>query len=211
MTLDQLPALNTIASSSEQGAAYLQAQASLSDEAPALSSWTGEMLSYPYSMTVNPAAGVEYYCDRCGGTKPLSAATLWTGNGRDVRGIRVVLLETGVAIGVQLGEDDRLGPFEYIVGETDAGDSIHVHIVPMQSMAKVTHSTASTYEEIAVLTGLNFAKGDNWIACFVPYSLVDRYTSRSRLATVLFNFHMAANTETKRELFIFPVSGPAMR
>ncbi len=174
-------------------------------------SWLSIVRGQTYSMVITPETTIDYYCDHCGTTIPLERAVSWHGEGRDIEGIRVSLLSEGVAYHIQLGQSDELGPFEYIIGVQDAEDSIHIHFVPGSEMATVTHTTVTTYEDIALVTGEYLAQGSNWIAGFIPYAVITPFISRSHLGLIRFNFHMAKNTENNREQFVFDVAGWATK
>lgn len=174
-------------------------------------SWLSVVRQQTYSMVVTPDTTIDYYCDHCGSTIPLARAVSWTGIGREVEGIRVSLLQDGVAYYIQLREGDELGPFEYIIGVTDAEDSIHIHFVPGSEVANVTHTTPISYEDIALVTGEHLYQGANWIAGFIPYDVMTPFISRSHLGLIRFDFHMAKDTVDNRELFVFDVAGWATK
>jgi len=180
-------------------------------EAPYVPSWLSIVREQTYSMVVTPETTVDYYCDHCGSTIPLERAESWHGEGRDVEGIRVSLLQEGVAYHIQLGLSDELGPFEYIIGVQDAEDSIYIHFVPGSAAANVTHTTDTTYEDIALVTGEYLAQGANWIAGFISYDVITPFISRSHLGLIRFDFHMAKNTENNREQFVFDIAGWATK
>ena len=162
-------------------------------------------------MVITSDTTIDYYCDHCGSTIPLARAVSWTGKGRDLEGVRVSLLQDGVAYYIQLRDTDELGSFEYIVGVADAEDSIHIHFVPGSESAIVTHRTPTMVEDIALVTGEHLYQGSNWIAGFIPYDAIVPFISRSHLGLIRFDFHMAKNTVDNRELFVFDVAGWATK
>lgn len=145
-----------------------------------------------------------YYCDSCGGARPLSEATTWEGPGRSVRTLKVRCFEQSVIFLLELSEDDVLGPYNYCMGFQHAGHGIWVHLNAEKDDARVEHTYENTGYTVRYLGDGEFVFGTSWVACRLADSVYQMHVPPSAVRTAWFSVALETVPGSVEESFRFP-------
>ncbi len=177
----------------------------MADEDP---SWLEGLRSLPPYLDYSRCELSTYYCEGCGGNRPITEATTWIGPGRSLQSLHVRLAGDAVVMLIQLSSEDALSDFNYVAGFQYGRDGIWVHINKELNEARVEHTNSTGGSTISYLAEESFALGDAWVACQLPYAIFADRISPSAILKA--EFKVALETimpETgTEESFRFPQS-----
>ncbi|MCX6094984.1 MAG: hypothetical protein NTY63_09230 [Candidatus Bipolaricaulota bacterium] len=145
------------------------------------------------------------------GDRNLANARFWGRQGCHVRTCSAGVFDTGLAVKVELDASDRIGKYGYIVAFRLGTTSFYAMLYPDRLLARLAMDVQGQWNEIGSVSGALIQVGDRTVSAWFPRDLFAVVFPPEKLLASSVDFHIDYSEDGRRELFMFPGTGKAVR